>query len=65
LAAFKGRSLSLDGLETLSPEAARALAAFEGKRLHLNGLTAVSPAVARALAEFMGTGVWACRVTTR
>ena len=44
-----GAALLLDGLATLSDEAAKALARYKG-HLSLDGLTALSPAVAQALA---------------
>jgi beta-lactamase regulating signal transducer with metallopeptidase domain len=47
-------SLSLNGLTTLSEEAARELATFEGQQLGLSGLPALSAGAAAALARFQG-----------
>jgi beta-lactamase regulating signal transducer with metallopeptidase domain len=47
-------SLSLNGLTTLSEEAARELATFEGQQIGLGGLPALSAAAAAALARFQG-----------
>jgi len=54
IAAFKGPALGLDGVTTLSQDAARELAAFRGEALRLNGLTTLSSDAAAALATFKG-----------
>jgi len=54
VAAFDGDDLALDGLQTLSTDAARALAEFKGRSLSLDGLKTLSPEAARALAGFAG-----------
>ena len=53
LAQRKDTWLSLDGLTTLSDEAAKALAEFKGP-LHLGGLTTLSDEAAKALAQHKG-----------
>lgn len=54
VADFKGDELVLDGIETLTVDAARALAEFKGRSLSLDGLQTLSPEAARALAAFAG-----------
>ena len=54
LAHQKGGRLYLDGLTTLSDEAAKALAKHEGY-LRLNGLTTLSDEAAKALAQHEGS----------
>ena len=57
LAKFKGSSLELNGLQTISDKATQALAKFKGYSLHLNGLKAISGKAAQALGMFEGTSL--------
>lgn len=54
LAAYRGRGLTLGGLEGLSVEAAQALAKFQGDDLILDGLTTLDAETAQTLAAFKG-----------
>lgn len=56
LAGFRG-SLWLDGLTSLSPEAARGLAAHTGGSISLNGLRTLSDEAGKALATHRGDGL--------
>lgn len=53
-ATYKGKELRLGGLESLSPDVARALCGQEGGILHLDGVTDLSTDTAEALGEFKG-----------
>lgn len=54
VARYKGQELSLDGLNTLDADTAKALAAFDGERLWLNGLVTLEPDAAQALSAYKG-----------
>jgi hypothetical protein len=57
LAAFRGPSLSLNGLQSLPAESAALLAAFKGNGLAVNRLSTLSPQAAAALAAYAGEGL--------
>ncbi len=54
IASFKGPSLALDGMTTLSIDSARELSSFRGEALRLGGLKTLSGDAAEALAAFKG-----------
>jgi hypothetical protein len=64
LAAARVKRLRLNGLTTLSADAARALAGFQGPLLHLDGLTTLSAESAAALAGFEGKWLYLNGLTT-
>jgi hypothetical protein len=61
---FKGDWIQLNGLTTLTDEAAKALAQFKGSYLELHGLTTLSDEAAKALAQFKGSFLYLDGLTT-
>lgn len=54
IASFKGPSLALDGMTTLSTDVARELTSFRGEALRLGGLQTLSGEAAEVIATFKG-----------